>query len=314
MQTAGVTQLGGPITLVELPGPGRPGPGEVLLDVRAGGVGNWDEFVRTGGWDTGVRPPMALGVEAAGRVAAVGDGVQGIAPGDAVTTHSLPLRGQGSWAEQHLAAAEHVAPIPPGVSWDAAAALPVPVLTADQALAALDIQPGQAVLVNGAGGVTGGLLVQLAAHRGGRVIATAGPGSAARVRAQGAATVLDYHDPDWPGQVRSLTGGGADAAVNAAPPGASAAMQAVRDGGRLALITGEVPQAGRGIAVTSITVVPDGLRLRVLTGLLGQGAVSITVGGWYPLGQAGEALGQARRGAHGAAVVIRPATQDSAGP
>src|ERR1700734_575021 len=113
MQAAGVTRLGGPITLVELPGPGRPGPGEVLLDVRAGGVGNWDEFVRTGGWDTGVRPPMALGgrvrgggggnggesprpgggaagarppmalgVEAAGRVAAVGDGVQGIAPGD----------------------------------------------------------------------------------------------------------------------------------------------------------------------------------------------------------------------------------------
>jgi hypothetical protein len=49
MQTAGVTQLGGPLMLLELPGPGRPGPGEVLLDVRAGGVGNWDEFVRTGG-------------------------------------------------------------------------------------------------------------------------------------------------------------------------------------------------------------------------------------------------------------------------
>ena len=59
MQAAGVTQLGGPVMLLELPGPGRPGPGEVLLDVRAGGVGNWDEFVRTGGWDTGTRPPMA---------------------------------------------------------------------------------------------------------------------------------------------------------------------------------------------------------------------------------------------------------------
>jgi hypothetical protein len=46
----------------------------------------------------------------------------------------------------------------------------------------------------------------------------------------------------------------------------------------------------------------------------GQGTISITVGGWYPLGQAGEALAQARRGAHGAAVIVRPATQDSAGP
>ena len=247
MQAAGVTELGGPVGPLELPGPRRPGPGEVLLDVRASGAGNWDEFVRTGGWDTGTRPPMALGVAAAGRVAAVGDGVEGIAPGDAVTTHSLPLRGQGSWAEQHLAAAEHVAPVPPGVSWDAAAALPVPALTASQALAGLDIQPGQVVLVNGAGGVTGGLLVQLAAHVGGRVIATAGPGSASRVRAQGAATVLDYHDPDWPQQVRSLTcWGGADAAVNAAPSGVSAAMQAVRDSGRLALITGEPPRPGGG--------------------------------------------------------------------
>jgi hypothetical protein len=91
-------------------------------------------------------------------------------------------------------------------------------------------------------------------------------------------------------------------------------MQAVRDGGRLAMITGDPPQAGRGIAVTSITVGPDGPRLRVLTGLLGQGAISVTAGGWYPLGQAGEALAQARRGAHGAAVVLRPATQDSPGP
>jgi NADPH:quinone reductase-like Zn-dependent oxidoreductase len=314
MKAAGVTQLGGPVVILELPGPGRPGPGEVLLDVQASGAGNWDEFVRTGGWDTGIRPPMALGVEASGRVAAVGDGVVGIAPGAAVTTHSLPLRGQGSWAGQHLAAAEHVAPIPPGVSWDAAGALPVPALTASQTLAGLDIQPGQAVLVNGAGGVTGSLLVQLAAHLGARVIATAGPDSASRVRAQGAATVLDYHDPDWPRQVRSLTGGGADAAVNAAPSGASDAIQGVRDGGRLAMITGEAPEAGCGVAVTSIVVVPDGPRLRMLTGLLSRGTISITVGGWYPLEQAGQALAQARQGAYGAALVIRPGDQEDAGP
>ena len=131
MQAAGVTQLGGPVVP---PGAAwsaaAPGPGEVLLDVRAGGAGNWDEFVRTGGWDTGTRPPMALGVEAAGMVAAVGDGAAGVGPGDGVTTHTLPLRGQGSWAEQHIAAAEHVAPVPPGVPWDVAAALPVPALTA----------------------------------------------------------------------------------------------------------------------------------------------------------------------------------------
>jgi hypothetical protein len=56
---------------------------EVLLEVRAAGVGNWDEFVRTGGWDVGAKPPMELGVEAAGVVLAVGQAVTDWAPGDA---------------------------------------------------------------------------------------------------------------------------------------------------------------------------------------------------------------------------------------
>jgi hypothetical protein len=107
------------------------------------------------------------GVEAAGLVATVGNSVEGISVGDVVTTHSLPLREQGSWAEKFIAAAGHVAVVPPGVPVNAAAALPVPALTADQALTdGIDLQSGQTVLVNGAGGVTGGMLVQLAAHRG----------------------------------------------------------------------------------------------------------------------------------------------------
>jgi NADPH:quinone reductase-like Zn-dependent oxidoreductase len=83
------------VEVLELPGPRELRPDEVLIDVQACGVGNWDEFARTGGWDLGVRPPMALGVEAAGLVAAVGDRVTGIAAGDRVTVHSAPLRDQG---------------------------------------------------------------------------------------------------------------------------------------------------------------------------------------------------------------------------
>jgi NADPH:quinone reductase-like Zn-dependent oxidoreductase len=132
-----------------------------MIDVRVCGVGNWDEFARTGNRDLGTRPPTARGVEAAGLVAAVGDQVAGITTGDRVTVHSAPLRDQGTWAEQHIAAAEHVAVLPPGVPFEAAAALPVPALTADQVIGdALQIRAGQTVLVHGAGGVTGGMLVQ----------------------------------------------------------------------------------------------------------------------------------------------------------
>jgi NADPH:quinone reductase-like Zn-dependent oxidoreductase len=307
MRAAGVRQFGGAVEPFELPAPRALRAGEVLLDVRACGVGNWDDIARAGGWDLGVRPPMALGVEAAGHVAAVGDAVTGVRAGDPVATHSLPLREQGSWAEQFIAAAAHIAPVPAGLPFDVAGALPVPALTADQAVIdALDVQAGQTVLVNGAGGVTGGVLVQLAVHLGATVIATASGHSAGRVLAMGAASVVDYHQPDWPEQVRQLAGEGVDAAANAARAGAADAMQAVRDGGRLATITHDPPDAGRGISVHAVEVAPDGPRLSRLTRLAAQGILTIDVDGRYPLEQAATALAQAGRGAHGAAIVLRP--------
>jgi NADPH:quinone reductase-like Zn-dependent oxidoreductase len=298
VRAAGVDRFGADIRLLDLPEP-SPRTGEVLLGVRACGVGNWDEFVRTGGWDTGVRPPMALGVEAAGVVEAVGAGVRGLRPGDAVTTHSLPA---GGWAEKFIAVADHIAPVPSGVPMTVAAALPVPALTADQALDAVTVRPGETVLVHGAGGVTGGVLVALAARRGARVIATAS--RADRPLALGAVEVLDYHEPDWPDRVRALTNVGVEAAVNAARAGSADAVRAVRDGGRLATITADLPPAERGIALSDIVVVPDGERLARLISLLAPDA--ITVAATYPLAGAAAALARLRQGTHGAAVVLEP--------
>ncbi len=315
MRAAGVRQLGGPVELLDLPGPRGLRADEVLIEVRAAGVGNWDEFVRTGGWDTGARPPMALGVEAAGLVAAVGDSVTAMAAGDRVTAHSVPLRDQGSWAEWFIAPAEHCAALPPGVQFDAGAALPVPALTADQVVSgALAVTAGQTVLVHGASGVTGGMLVQMAVHHGATVIATAGPESAGRIDAMGAAHVLDYHQPGWPAQARRLARGGVDAAANAARSGAADAVRAVRDGGRLATITADPPAAERGITVLDVQVVPDGARLGDLARLAAEGVLGIAGISAYPLEQAAEALAGARRGARGAAVVLRPGPRERTAP
>ena len=91
MQVAGIRRVGARVEMIDVGEP-RPLAGdEVLLEVRAAGVGNWDEFVRTGGWDVGAKPPMALGVEAAGIVLASGQAVGDWAPGDAVMTHPVPL-------------------------------------------------------------------------------------------------------------------------------------------------------------------------------------------------------------------------------
>jgi NADPH:quinone reductase-like Zn-dependent oxidoreductase len=224
MQAAGIEAFGDEVRMLELAAPLSPTSDEVVLSVRAAGVGNWDEIVRIGDWDVGRRPPLALGVEAAGVVAAVGEDVTNLTPGDEVLTHPVPLRHQGAWAQWLVAPAAVVARKPAGVPWEVAAAFPVPALTADQALGeAAPVPAGEWVLVHGAGGVTGGLVVQLAVARGATVVATAGPSSAARVRGYGAKVVLDYHDHDWPTHVRNESPGGrgVGAAVNAARAGAA---------------------------------------------------------------------------------------------
>ena len=293
--------------MLELATPGSLASDEVVISVRAAGVGNWDEIVRSGDWDVGRQPPMALGVEAAGIVEAIGDDVLNVAPGDDVLTHPVPLRHQGTWAERLVAPAAVVAPKPAGVAWEEAAAFPVPALTADQALAEAAPDPaGEWVLVHGAGGVTGGLVVQLAVARGATVVATAGPRSAARVTGYGADLVVDYHDPEWPIRVREASPDrrGVGAAVNAAPGGAALALQAVADHGRLATITGDPPAPERAVTVTDVYVRADGPALAVLATALDEGLLSIDIAARLPLTDAAAALDGAVSGRGGAIVLV----------
>ena len=307
MQAAGIEAFGDEVRMLELAAPLSPTSDEVVLSVRAAGVGNWDEIVRIGDWDVGRRPPLALGVEAAGVVAAVGEDVSSLAPGDEVLTHPVPLRHQGAWAEWLVAPAAVVARKPAGVPWEVAAAFPVPALTADQVLTEAASGPaGEWVLVHGAGGVTGGLVVQLAVARGSTVVATAGPSSAARVRGYGAHVVLDYHDHDWPTHVRDQSPGGrgVGAAVNAARAGAATALQAVADNGRLATITGDPPPPVRGITVADVYVRADGARLADLVAALADGQLSLHVAATLPLTDAATALQSAVTGHAAGATVL----------
>jgi NADPH:quinone reductase-like Zn-dependent oxidoreductase len=307
MQAAGIDAFGGEVRTLELAAPGSPAPDELVISVRAAGVANWDEIVRVGEWDVGRRPPLALGVEAAGVVAAVGEEVTSFALGDEVLTHPLPLRHQGAWAELLVAPAVLVASKPATVPWETAAAFPVPALTADQALSEAAPSPaGEWVLVHGAGGVTGGLVVQLAVARGATVVATAGPSSESRVRDYGARIVLDYHDPDWPTQAREASPGGrgVGAAVNAAPAGAVSALQAVADDGRLATITGDPPTPERGVTVADVYVEADGERLAALAEALKDGLLSLNVGARFALADAATALQDAVTGRAAGTIVL----------
>lgn len=305
MLVAGVRAFGGKVETLEVDEPRPLAADEVLIDVRSAGVGNWDNIIRTGGWDVGMRPPLALGVEGAGVIKAVGDRPSGFTVGVEVLCHPVPLRDQGTWAPFVIAPVGSLARKRAEISWETAAIFPVPALTAEQVIGeALALHGGETLLVNGAGGVTGGLIVQLAALRGVDVLATASPRSADRVRGYGAREVIDYRDPLWPRQARALAKDSIHAVANAAPGGAVAAMTALADGGRLATITPDPPAPSRGITVVAVYVHSDGAQLGRLTALLASRRLSMPTPRSCGLDQAASALADVVAGHEPSGVVI----------
>jgi len=193
------TAYGGPevLSLIDAD-PGEPGPGQLLIQVRAAGVNPSDWKSYTGAFGTDVaKLPIRLGQEASGTVLKVGPDVDGIAVGDAVIAYRAP----GAYAERVVVSASATVAKPATLSWEKAGGLLLAGVTAWHTVVATRIGPGDTVLVHGAAGGVGSMVVQIARARGARVIGTAslvnhehlmdigaipvayGPGLAARVSA-----------------------------------------------------------------------------------------------------------------------------------
>jgi NADPH:quinone reductase-like Zn-dependent oxidoreductase len=307
VRAAGITESGGPVRPLDVPEPAGPGPDDVVIEVRAAGVANWDEIIRTGGWNVGASPPMALGVEASGVVRAVGSKVSRFRPGDEVLTHAVPLRQGGAWAELFAAPENQVAHKPVGMSFEAAGVFPVPALTAAEVLSqTVMLRADETLFVNGGGGVTGGMVVAVGASLGARVVVTADPRSAERLRGYGASAVVDYHRPDWQAEVRRFAGGAVPVAVNAVRGAAPGLLTLMADGGRLATITNEAVQPERGIGLSGFYVSPDGALLERVAGSFAERRLTIPVAAVYGLADAAAALAAAAGGRLGGGIVIDP--------
>src|SRR5262245_2509297 len=185
--------VGGPegLELVDLPQP-EPAPTEVLVRVAAAGVNPVDWKVRARGGFLG-DPPFTVGWDVAGTVERVGVGVTRFAPGDRVFGMPRFPKQAACYAEYVTSPSRQLAPTPEGLSDVEAAALPLAVLTAWQALVeTADVQPGQRVLVLGAAGGVGHLAVQIAKARGAHVIGTASAQKHAFLAELGADEAVDY--------------------------------------------------------------------------------------------------------------------------
>lgn len=307
LRAAGVRAFGDAVQTLEIHAPRPLATDEVLIEVRSAGIGNWDDIIRTGGWDVGTRPPLVLGVEGAGVIRSVGSDQTGFRIGDEVLCHPVPLRDQGTWAPYLIAPVGSLARKPPEISWETAAVFPIPALTAEQVVGdALALGDSDTLLVHGAGGLTGGLIVQLAALRGVDVLATASPRSADRVRGYGAREVLDYRDPLWPHHAKALTTTPIRAVANAAPGGADAAMTSLADSGRLVTITPDPPASTRGITVGSVYVRSDGAQLARLTALLAARQLRMPAPRTCRPEEAADALARVVAGEEPSGVAINP--------
>jgi NADPH2:quinone reductase len=204
MRAICVQRYGGPevMELVEVDSP-RPAPGQILVQVAASGVNYVDTYHRSGIYQ--VPLPLMLGVEGAGTVVAVGEGVSGLRVGDHVGWVAAP----GSYAEQVIVDAERAIPLPPGVSDEQAAAVLLQGLTAHYlCTSTYPVREGDAVLIHAAAGGVGLLLTQMVKLRGGRVIATVSTDEKAELaRKAGADEVIRYDQADFAPEVRRLTDG-----------------------------------------------------------------------------------------------------------
>lgn len=193
MKAARVHHFGPPeaIILEDIPVP-APGPGEVLIRVKAAGVGPWDGWIRAGKSALPQPLPLTLGSDLSGVVEAVGPGVSGLAPGDEVygVTNA---RFTEAYAEYAVVTAGMIARKPAQLDHVTAASVPVVAVTAWQALFdEAGLQPGQSVLIHGGAGNVGAYAVQLARSAGLKVLATAGSGDIDYVKSLGADQVIDY--------------------------------------------------------------------------------------------------------------------------
>ncbi len=215
----------------------RPRAGEVIVRVHAAGVdfGVWHLMegvpyaVRLG---TGLRRPRnpVRGLELAGVVEEVGANVTAFAPGDAVFGI-----GEGSFAEYARASAEKLVRIPAGLGFEQAAAVPVSATTALVGLRAANIQPGQKVLITGAGGGVGSYAVQIALAMGAEVTGVCSTSKLDFVRSLGAAHVIDYTKEDVTTGDRTY-----DAIIDlAGRRGVSALRRVLAPAGTLVILGGE---------------------------------------------------------------------------
>ncbi len=308
------TAFGGPEVLAVVDEDiGGPGPGEVLVGIRAAATNPIDYKLYSGamGRDPAALP-MPLGYEASGTVLEIGAGAEGPAGPVGVGDEVIAFRVTGAYAERVVVPGRAVVPKPPNVSFEEASGLMLTGGTAVHALTATGVTEGDTLLLHGASGGVGLMVVQLAVAAGARVIGTASEASHARLRNLGAVPVL-YGD-GLADRVRELAPDGVDAAIDAAGTGEAldVSVALVADRGRIATVANA--RRGLELGVKALGMAPgadpgldirDAARLQ-LARQAAEGVVTVDVAASYPLADAAAAHRELATGHSRGKIVLVP--------
>jgi NADPH:quinone reductase-like Zn-dependent oxidoreductase len=299
MRAAVYTTTGTPAEVLSVAEAEEPhaGPGQVRIAVRAAGVNPIDWKIVRGLTGKSPAAPTVPGVDAAGIVDEVGDGVAGVQVGDAVFGHATG----GSAAEYAVLSAWAVKP--DAVPFEVAGGLPVAGETAVRVLDLLGLQSGQTVVVDGASGGVGSTTVQVALARGLAVIGTAGEANQDFVRSLGA--VPTTHGPGLADRVRALAPHGVDGAVDTAGKGSVREMIELTGDPAKVVTIADFGAAELGVQVTGggAGAAP---RLAQVAELLAAGRVQMPIAGSYPLERIGEAYAESEAGHVRGKLVLLP--------
>ncbi len=306
MKAVRVTRFGldHPMELEEVPEP-EPGPGEMLVRIAAAGVNPLEVAIRSGNHPRAgaMTLPYTCGTDVAGEVEAVGEGVEAFEPGDRVWGRAST----GAYAEKGLLPAGSTGKLPDSMSSAEGAALPIPLLTAWNALVVKgEAAPGDCVLVQGGAGGVGYLAIQLARTLGCRVFTTVSSKEKADFcLGGGAEAAINYREEDVPERVMELTSGrGVEVVVeNIGCENLPSDLKLNAVNGRIVIVgtgTGKGPEVtiplpaamgrdARILALSSGNLNPlvPGI-LRRLAPLLESGAIKPHIGRELPLEQANE--------------------------
>ncbi|SFD69213.1 NADP-dependent oxidoreductase [Streptomyces aidingensis] len=313
MRALNVPAAGRQPEVSDLPVP-VPGPGEVLLRVRAAGLNALDTALASGAMAERMehRYPLVIGRDAAGVVERAGEGARRFAPGDEVFGNIalVPPVQAGTVAGYAVLPAARLVSKPAALDFAAAAALPLAGAAAAGCVDAVAAEAGQSALVVGATGGVGSYAVQLLAARRISVVATGTPADTDRLMALGAARVVDHTTGDLVEQVRDEYPGGVDAMIDLVSRTPDAVpLELVRKGGRIASTLGAADDqtlAAAGLAGRNVRADPERDVIAPLAQDAAAGALTVDIGTVLPLDRAAEGLATLAAGHARGKIVISP--------